>query len=75
MGPQAKRIAREAAAYEGPGSSVVREIIDPHTRHELIAQAAYFLAERRGFQPGHEAQDWHAAEAEIDSALSLGVVK
>ena len=32
-----------------------------------IAQAAYFRAERRGFTPGCELDDWLAAEKEIDS--------
>lgn len=31
-------------------------------RHEAIAQGAYFLAEARGFEPGHELDDWLAAE-------------
>jgi Protein of unknown function (DUF2934) len=35
-------------------------------RHTLIAQAAYLLAERRGFRPGGEIADWLAAEAEIE---------
>ena len=30
-----------------------------------IAEAAYYRAESRGFEPGGEAQDWLAAEAEI----------
>lgn len=30
-----------------------------------IAEAAYYRAESRGFQPGNETQDWLAAEAEI----------
>ena len=30
-----------------------------------IAEAAYYRAESRGFQPGAETQDWLAAEAEI----------
>jgi hypothetical protein len=30
-----------------------------------IAEAAYFRAQSRGFQPGGETQDWLAAEAEI----------
>jgi hypothetical protein len=34
-------------------------------RRERIAKAAYFLAERRGFEPGHEAEDWAAAELEV----------
>jgi len=31
-----------------------------------IALAAYFIAEKRGFEPGHELDDWLAAEAQID---------
>jgi hypothetical protein len=31
----------------------------------MIEQAAFFRAERRGFAPGHEFEDWLAAEAEI----------
>jgi hypothetical protein len=30
-----------------------------------IAERAYFLAERRGFEPGHEVDDWLAAEREL----------
>jgi DUF2934 family protein len=30
-----------------------------------IAIAAYYLAERRGFNPGADTDDWLAAEAEI----------
>lgn len=33
--------------------------------HAMIADAAYFRAEKRGFQPGHELEDWLAAEQEI----------
>jgi hypothetical protein len=35
----------------------------------MIATAAYFLAERRGFSGGYEMQDWISAEANIDSKL------
>jgi Protein of unknown function (DUF2934) len=38
-------------------------------RHDLIEQAAYFRAERRGFAPGHEVDDWLAAEQEVDALL------
>jgi len=34
-------------------------------RERLIAQAAYFRAEKRGFEPGCELQDWVEAEAEV----------
>ena len=33
--------------------------------HSVVAVAAYYLAERRGFQPGHEIQDWLAAERQL----------
>jgi hypothetical protein len=35
-------------------------------RHKRIEVAAYFLAERRGFAPGHALDDWLAAEDAID---------
>ena len=34
-------------------------------RDRMIAVAAYYRAKRRGFEPGHELEDWLAAEAEI----------
>ena len=37
-------------------------------RHEAIAAAAYFRAQQRGFEPGHELEDWLAAEAEASHA-------
>ena len=34
-------------------------------RERFVAQAAYFRAEKRGFAPGCELQDWVEAEAEV----------
>lgn len=34
-------------------------------RTSRVAIAAYFKAEARGFEPGHEMEDWLAAEAEV----------
>jgi hypothetical protein len=50
-------------------------VIDPQRRRALIAEAAYLRAERRGFQPGHEEEDWLAAELEVDTALASGADK
>ena len=36
---------------------------------ELISQAAYYRAEKRGFSPGLEAEDWMQAEAEVMARL------
>ncbi len=38
----------------------------------MIAERAYLRAERRGFAPGLEEEDWLAAEKEIDALLSAG---
>jgi Protein of unknown function (DUF2934) len=35
-----------------------------------IAKLAYLMAERRGFRPGHELEDWLAAENEVDQRLA-----
>jgi len=35
----------------------------------MIAEGAYLRAERRGFAPGYEEEDWLAAEAEVDALL------
>jgi len=34
-------------------------------RHKMIADAAYYRARQRGFESGHELEDWLAAENEI----------
>ncbi len=39
---------------------------DREAREEMIRKAAYLLAERRGFCPGKELDDWLAAERQID---------
>ena len=44
--------------------------IDPSAREVLIREAAYYQAERRGFQPGHELEDWLTAEREFDQWLA-----
>jgi len=39
-------------------------------RHVSIAEAAYFLAQKRGFAPGHELDDWLRAEQQVDTCLA-----
>lgn len=38
-------------------------------RREMIAQAAYFRAQQRGFAGGDAVADWIGAEAEVDGRL------
>jgi len=41
----------------------------------LIARAAYFRAMNRDFAPGHDVEDWLAAEAEVDAELFRGMAR
>ena len=38
-------------------------------RNGCIGEAAYFIAMRRGFSPGHQLDDWLKAENEVDVRL------
>ena len=38
-------------------------------RDNMIAEAAYFIAENRGFSGGDTEQDWYEAENKIDRFL------
>ena len=48
-----------------------RAQLTPESRRALIAETAYLRAERRGFTPGYETDDWLAAEAEVDALLKV----
>jgi len=45
--------------------SETRPNVVPFNLEDEIRRLAYLLAERRGFEPGHEAEDWFSAEREI----------
>lgn len=56
-GPQQQgRRSNEAASASGS---------DECPREQMIAEAAYFRAEQRGFAPGNEMSDWLQAEADV----------
>jgi hypothetical protein len=58
--------ARRRPAPKAGGISLVHQA-PAAQREALIATAAYFRAQKRGFEPGHELDDWLAAEVEIAS--------
>ena len=70
---QVERLSSRAKSRASSGGDVRvgAELMSPEMRRGIIAQAAYFRAQRRDFEPGHEVDDWLAAEAEVDSALTL----
>jgi hypothetical protein len=79
------RVSKPVAAQSAPATPTVAPVtgqirvrsrgnsaIHPkrhQDRHASIAEAAYFLSEQRGFAPGHELEDWLAAEEEVDQRL------
>ena len=44
-----------------------RADIDMDEFREMVAKNAYYRAEKRGFKPGHEMDDWFEAEKDIKS--------
>ena len=79
--PQVAAIASTAAA-SAPGrkpnsspklNALVGGSVAPlaaATRQAMIAEAAYYIAEQRGFQGGRDVEDWLLAEKQIDTLLS-----
>ena len=73
-------VAAETNGNGSPARKVVRakssakpELVKTESRTNLvpiniedeIRALAYLLSERRGFEPGHESDDWFAAEREV----------
>jgi hypothetical protein len=38
--------------------------------HRMVSEAAYFLAEKRGFEPGRTLDDWLEAEQKVREILA-----
>ena len=62
--------APKKAASRAKRTVVARPAITEDVRRGMIAKAAYYRAEKRGFATGYEDEDWLAAEAEVDALLS-----
>jgi len=76
----ARKVATSAAgrtglgSRRGPAGRLERpaQPVTPEQRHQMIAEAAYFLSLRRGFGGDAEMRDWLEAEAEVDARLQSG---
>ncbi len=72
-GAPAKVRVRQRKSAPGPThaahSTAAQTTGAPVDRYASIAQAAYFRSQHRGFKPGHEMEDWLAAEEEVDQRL------
>lgn len=62
---------RPGTAGKRPAAEVAAPpVLTSDARRAMIAEAAYLRAERRGFVPGFEEDDWLTAEQEVDALLS-----
>jgi Protein of unknown function (DUF2934) len=59
------------AEYHANCKSLIDQLFTPADRHQMVAKAAYLRAERRGFIPGHELEDWLWAEHQVHAACGL----
>lgn len=65
---------RKAAISAGVEKPAAGQAITPEERWNMIAVAAYYRAEQRGFVGGSPADDWITAEKEINELLNGGNV-
>lgn len=65
-----ERKTSKNAATRGAKARVLPTVrVTPEERRQMIAEEAYLRAEKRGFEPGAEVQDWLEAEAEVERQL------
>ena len=69
LGVSAPPATRDSAPEELEPTAVERIT---KSRHERIAELAYYRAERRGFTGGDPDRDWHEAEMELEELLRKG---
>ena len=67
--PATSRAPRKKSTSTAPASHNAIQLT-PEERQRYVAEAAYFIAERRGFGGGSETDDWLQAETEIDRLLA-----
>ncbi|MFB3148630.1 MAG: DUF2934 domain-containing protein [Thermodesulfobacteriota bacterium] len=62
-----RNITRKSKSADQAGA-VISKAVEKlrEDRQQMIATAAYYRAEKRGFNSSDEIQDWLEAEAEID---------
>ncbi|MEW8585075.1 MAG: DUF2934 domain-containing protein [Candidatus Thiodiazotropha sp.] len=64
--------AGEKSRKQGNKSGKKSSDVSTKERLEMIATAAYYIAEKHGFNPHRVADDWQEAEQQIDAMLKSG---
>ena len=69
--PRSTPILDESAenGAELPFEEGARDVIDPDLRHRMISETAYGMYVQRGYEDGHDQEDWLAAEAAVEHLL------
>jgi len=69
--PTAAKVAPVKAVPLKPAAKSLsaKPKISPEERWKLVAEAAYYLAEKRHFAAGHSEADWLTAERQVDAKL------
>jgi hypothetical protein len=69
--PEAK--AKPKASVAKPkAAAAAKTVLSAEQRNNFVQVAAFYIAERRGFVPGNPADDWLAAEQEVDRLIATG---
>jgi hypothetical protein len=65
--PMRSRLAAKEATWVASHAGCSRPATSSlDERDRLVREWAYFRAQRRGFVPGHEVEDWLEAERELE---------
>ncbi len=67
--PASKPVAKKTASKRST-TAATSSLVSPRERYEMIATMAYYRAEQRNFEPGHDVEDWLDCEHIIDRMLS-----
>jgi hypothetical protein len=74
--PAAEKVKTKAVVAKPKAAPAVKRStkapmlpISAELHYRMVAEAAYYIAERRGFAPGDAAADWAQAEKQIATTL------
>ncbi len=66
------KVATKPKAAKSTAKAVDKPPLSAEQRNHYVEVAAFYIAERRGFMPGNPADDWRAAELEVDRLIASG---
>ena len=65
-----KTTTRKATTRKAVSKKATSEVINYQQRYQMIAEAAYHIAEKQDFMPENELEHWLQAEHQIDNWIS-----